>query len=99
MSGGFTVDLAELGTHAGQVDAVANRLATAADAGRPLSRDAYGLIGQIFADAAAETAARSSVLVRVMARAATLIADGVRCSGTSYAATERSNVARFREIR
>ncbi|GEL18395.1 type VII secretion target [Pseudonocardia asaccharolytica] len=99
MRGGFAVDLTALGSHAGQVEVVADRLGAAADAGRPLSRDAYGLIGQIFADAAAETAARSSVVVSVMARAATSFADGVRYSGADYTAVERGVVTMFRGFR
>jgi hypothetical protein len=90
MSDGFEVDAVVLHAHAGQVDALAARMRTAAAAARPLDLDAYGLIGQVFAGAASEAARAGSVVVAGLAEQAEAIADGVRASGAAYRGIEDS---------
>jgi hypothetical protein len=96
---GFTADPDRLRAHAQQVDALAERTRTAAEAGASLDRGAYGLLGQ--GVAAAVALASGLVVDTVAEQAVTLggVGNGLRADAAGYADVERRHVARFGEIR
>ncbi|MCW2721224.1 type VII secretion target [Pseudonocardia sp.] len=93
MNDGFRVDDAAIAAHIGTVDAMASRVQVAAAAGRPLDVDAYGLVGQLFAGAAAEAAATGSAAVGDLARQATALVEGLRTSRAAYLDADARNGA------
>ncbi|MGQ0574497.1 MAG: type VII secretion target [Pseudonocardia sp.] len=99
MSGGFAVEPGELDAHARALDGLADRVRTAADAGGPLSPDAYGLIGWAFAKAATDSAARSAVAVERLAGAAAIIGTGVQLTTSEYRRVEAEVLALLRGVR
>lgn len=99
MTAGFTVDVAALDAHAHDVDALAVRMRRVADAGRPLDIAAYGLIGQVFAQAAIEAARSGSAAVGGLAEHIVGLGAGVRSTAAAYADTESRSADTFRGIR
>lgn len=83
---------AGLDDHIAWVDEhVAAALARAAQAGRPLDRGAYGIIGTVFAGAATQAAADASRAVGELAAAGASFADGLRATQDGYRRTEARN--------
>lgn len=98
-TGGFGVARDALAAHVAEVDALADRAGRAAEAARPLQRQAYGLIGQVFADAA-DAASRTAVRsVADLAEAVRRHGDGVRIAHDMYVAVDEATAARLRELR
>jgi hypothetical protein len=92
---GFRVDDAALGRHAVEIDELTARMRTAARAGAPLGLGAYGLVGQLFAAAAAEATAATSRSVARLAEGAHGLGDGVRATLRGYLDAERRAASRF----
>lgn len=92
MSGGFAVDHDALATHIRQVDELAARMRTAADAGAPLDLLAYGIVGQVFAQAADGATRLGSLTVGGLADLTRELGDGVRATRADYLSMERRNV-------
>lgn len=69
---------------------IAAALDRAAQAGRPLDRGAYGVIGTVFADAATQAAAAASRAVGELAAAGASFADGLRATRDGYHEAERA---------
>lgn len=99
VSDGFRVDDAALDAHARQVDDLAAQTQRAAEAGRPLDLMAYGLVGQVFALAAAGATDTGSVAVGTLARRIVELGAGVRASRDDYLRVERQNATSFRAPR
>lgn len=97
MNGGFAVDGAALEGHAREVDALADRLGVAADAGRrPIGADAYGVVGQVFAGAVASATGSASGGVARLAGTAAGVGDGIRAAARDYFLAETRCTAAFR---
>jgi hypothetical protein len=92
---GFRFDDVPVARHAQDVDALTARLRTAADAGRPLGLEAYGLIGQVFAAAAVDATATASRSVAQLADGAQALGDGVRATVRDYQEAEQRVAAPF----
>lgn len=99
MSDGFTVDPDELARHAREVDGFAAQVAGAAGGARPLGREAYGLVGQPFATAAARTAETCSAGVASLALLVQGFGDRLRSVADSYRAADEAVAATFAGIR
>jgi hypothetical protein len=99
MIDGFRVDSAALAAHVAAVDALADRTRRAADAARPLRRDAYGLVGQVFAGVADETARTGSRAVTELAEAVRRQADGVGIAHDGYATADHTIAEMLGEFR
>ena len=95
MSEGFHVDPDALDAHARRVDRLAGQLRLAAIAGRPLGLAAYGIVGQVFALAAAAAANTGTIAVTGLAARATAQAAAVQAAGHDYRYQERSTAAGF----
>jgi hypothetical protein len=95
VSGGFRVDGSTLDEHALLVDGFAETMHRAAEAGRPLGLDAYGLIGQVFTITAAGAAEQASAAVGDLARRYDALRDGVRASRDAYLLVEGANAGQF----
>lgn len=65
-----------------------DRMQRVTEAGRPLDRGAYGLVGQVFAIAAAGAADTASASVRTLATAAGGLGDGLRATRAGYRQVE-----------
>ncbi len=96
VSDGFTVDDGELDTHVAAVDRVAEQVRAAAGAGRPLDRTAYGVLGQVFAGAAAEAVGAGSAVVADLAGTTAEFGAGVRACREEYRQAERRAAEGFR---
>ncbi|WP_219418263.1 type VII secretion target [Pseudonocardia nigra] len=95
MSGGFRVLGSDLAGHAAQVEELAERMRRAADAGRPLDRDAYGIVGQVFAEPAADSTRSASESIGVLADVTAAFAAGLRATSADYRDAEHGNATRF----
>lgn len=95
MNDGFAVDAAALDAHAWELDTLAGRMAAATAAGRPLDLMAYGLLGQVFAMAAARATTTGSVAVATLADRMVELGDGVRATRECYLRVEHHNVTGF----
>jgi hypothetical protein len=95
MTEGFRVDPDALDAHALRVDLLAGQLRLAAVTGRPLGLSAYGIVGQVFALAAAAATNSGSVAVAGLAARATVQAAGIRAAGYAFRDHERSTAAGF----
>jgi hypothetical protein len=93
MSAGFRVDPDALDRSARQVDALAGRIRAAAGAGEPLALGAYGLVGQVFALAAAYAASAGSAAVAGLAERAAEHGTQLRVAAAGYRRTEQSMTA------
>lgn len=96
MNDGFRVDGGELDTHEAAVDRVAEQVRTAAGAGRPLDLAAYGLLGRVFAAAAAEAVGAGSSVVADLARETAAFGAGVRACREEYRQAEQRTAESFR---
>jgi hypothetical protein len=95
---GFRIDDTALMWHAGSVNGLASRVRTAAGAARPLRRDAYGLVGQVFAEIADDSARTAAQAVADVAEALQRHGDGVEVSRGDYRVADHTLAALFREL-
>jgi hypothetical protein len=85
---GFRVDRATVAAHAAELEALAERTTRAAALAQPLRRDAYGLVGQVFAGTADEASHTASRAVAELAESLRRQADGVRADVAAHAALD-----------
>ena len=92
---GWRVDLDLLDAHARQVRTLSERARRAGAGGRPLDLGGYGLVGQVFAIAAAQAADAGSAAVARLAARATAHAEQVRAAAQDYRQLERDVTVGF----
>lgn len=81
--------------HVAQVEALAARMRTASAAGTPLDHGAYGLVGQVFAAAAAGGARVASDAVAMLSAGLSSTAAELRATEEGYSGVERTNRSRI----
>ncbi|MCX6465485.1 MAG: hypothetical protein NTW05_18100 [Pseudonocardiales bacterium] len=96
MSGGFRFD--GIDAHIAEVDAQAARLTDVVAAAQPLDLDAYGIVGRLFAGAAAEAAGIAAGSVRRLGGSAAAVGEGLRRTRDGYLAAERAAAEAFTGI-
>jgi hypothetical protein len=96
MSEGFFVDGAAVEKHVAKMAELATDVRTAAGIAQPLRRDAYGLIGQLFAARIDETARAASQAVADIAEVVHRSGEGVQVGYESYRTIDRT-IARLFE--
>jgi hypothetical protein len=99
MIDGFRVAGDVVAEHVTEVEALAERTGRAANAAQPLRRDAYGLLGQVFADTAEGASRTASHGVADLAAAVRRRGEGVRSSHAAYAAVDGGCAKQLRELR
>lgn len=99
MTRGFRVDGEALEAHLAAVEALAERMRRAADAARPLRRDAYGLFGQWFADMADRASRTGSQGVAELADVLHRHCDGIRDSHAAYVHVDASWATYWEDLR
>jgi len=98
MIDGFRVAGDVVAAHVAEVEALAERTGRAANAAQPLRRDAYGLLGQIFADTAERASRTASQGVAEMAAGVRRRGEGIRSTLDAYAAVDSACAKQFREL-
>jgi hypothetical protein len=99
VSDGFLVDYGALAAHVAAIDAIAERTRRAADTAQPLRRDAYGLVGQVFAGVADDASRTASRAVTELAESVRRHAEGVRTVRDACVAVERAIAEGFGGLR
>lgn len=89
MSDGFLVDGTAVEKHLGTMVELAADMQAAADMAQPLRRDAYGIVGQMFAATIDDTARIASNAVADMAKTFHDNAEALRRGYEAYVATDR----------
>jgi hypothetical protein len=95
---GFHIDDTALMWHAGSVNGLASRVRTAAGAAQPLRRDAYGLVGQYFAESVDESARTAAQAVADVAEALQRHGEGVEVTRVNYGVADHTLAELFREL-
>ena len=90
MSEGFRVDGEDLEAHLSRVETLAERTRLAAGTATPLRRDAYGLIGQLFAAMADGASRTASQGVADLAGVLHRHCNGIRDSRAAYVQVDAS---------
>jgi hypothetical protein len=95
VSDGFRLDGGMLDDHVARVDALSARMQAVAGAGQPLGLDAYGLLGRVFALAAADAAQAGSEVVGGLAAQSAALGASVRAARDEYLRAEDATARAF----
>ena len=99
MSTGFRVDPDILDVYASRVTALAERVRATARPEQPLGLGAYGVVGPVFAAAAAAAAEAGSTAADRAADRGAALAERLHAAGADYRQAERAAAAGLRGLR